>query len=281
MQRIADVLALRATDPLHAATQFLGPAVPSNITRTFGGQVAGQALRAAQHTVEDKLVHSLHCYFVAPSDSTKPLELRVEKLRDGRSFCVRETRAYQGGDLKNVMIASFHRPGDLGPSHAAPMPRVPDAETLEPAPAHAASARVVLGDWAEWDIRVVPDRDMDIPSPTGRGFGDAWLRNTAADLPDDDAFHQAALTYMTDMLLLRATLIPHSGARVQMASLDHVVWFFRPLRVTDWLLYHLDSPSAENGTGLARGLIYNHHGELVAATSQEGLTRATPEQHWA
>lgn len=270
MQPIVDVLDIQSVGD----DQFLGAAVPSNITRTFGGQVASQALRAAQATVEGKLVHSLHSYFLAPSDSTVPLSLRVERLRDGRSFTQREVRAYQGEVLKFVMVASFHGAGDRGPEHQVAMPDVPAASELVPGRTQPGTGRVLLGDWDEWDIRMVPEdgRDFAQPAPTGPGFRNIWFRNTVP-LPDDAALHQAALTYMSDMTLLRSAIIEHPDMQVQMASLDHALWFSRPVNVNQWMLYSQDSPSAQDGRGLTRGFIFSAAGDLLVEVAQEGLLR--------
>lgn len=271
MQKIEDVLALRAA----GEDQFQGPAVPSNIKRTFGGQVAAQALVAAQATVENKVIHSLHSYFLAPSDSSVPLEISVERMRDGRTFSQRQTRVFQNGKIKYAQMSSFRVMGDRGPEHQAPMPDVVGPEGLAAGMSQPATARVLLGDWDQWDIRVVPEegRDFTKPAPTGPGFRNIWFRNLAEDLPDDLGFHAAAMTYMTDMTLLRAALIDHPDTAVQIASLDHTIWFLRPARVDEWLLYYQQSPSAQGGIALTLGHIFNREGVLVAVVTQEGLTR--------
>ena len=279
MQKILDVLHVRPA----GEDQFSGPAVPSNIQRTFGGQVAAQALRAAQLTLDEqgdaaaaqKVVHSLHSYFLAPSDSRVPLEISVERLRDGRTYSQRLTRAFQNGQLKYLQISSFRIPRDRGPEHQVAAPDVVAPDQLVPGMSQPSTARVLLGDWDEWDIRMVPEagRDYSLPAPTGPGFRNIWFRNKAQDLPQDPAVHAAALTYMTDMTLLRASLINHPNMAVQLASLDHTIWFVRPPRVDDWLLYSQDSSSAHRGASLTRGRIFDRAGNLIAEVSQEGLTR--------
>ncbi len=284
MQPIAQVLDVRPA----GGDRFTGPVVASTIERTFGGQVLAQTLRAAQATVApDFLAHSLHAYFLAPSDATAGLDLEVERLRDGRSFAHRQARASQSGTQTCLLTASFQRAGSAqGPEHSATMPHVPAPEGLERGSLLPATRRILLGDWDEWDIRMVPEsgRDFHQAAPAGPGFRNIWFRNTGADLPADAAFHQATLAYMSDMTLLRTSLIRHPDAAVHLASLDHSLWFLREFRVDEWLLYSQDSPSAQDGRGLSRGIIFNQSGQAVAAVTQEGLTRTLRDpatQGWA
>ncbi|MEJ4107372.1 acyl-CoA thioesterase [Corynebacterium accolens] len=273
---ISEVLALESTQE---ADVFSGPAIPSQIERTFGGQVAAQALAAAQRTVDNKQVHSLHGYFVGPGDTKKPLELRVERLRDGRSFASRQVRVIQDGRLVFIMLASFHRDGDTGPEHQDVAPQVlsPD-EAARRGGGAPYSTRIILKEWTDWDIRLVPDegRDDAAAEVTGAGYRHIWFRNTG-ELGSDPDFHRAALTYMSDMTLIRSALIPHQGEKIQLASLDHAVWFLRPFRVDEWLLYEQVSPTASQGTAIARGKLFTEQGELVALVNQEGLTRFLDE----
>lgn len=254
--------------------EFRAPAVPSLIARTFGGQTMAQALRAAQLTVDDKLAHSMHCYFVGPGDSSVPTTIRVERIRDGRSFAHRHVRVYQKGRMIFMLSAGFHASGDVGPEHQADMPQVPPPESITES---QYSTRIILKEWEDWDVRLVPDasRDAVAAETTGAGFRNIWFRNTGALLADapDPSLHQAALLYMSDMTLIRSALLPHQGERIQLASLDHSLWFLRPIRVDEWMLYSQSSPSAQTGTGLAQGKIFNQRGELLAVAMQEGLTR--------
>ena len=254
--------------------EFRGPAVPSLIARTFGGQTMAQALRAAQLTVDDKLAHSMHCYFVGPGDSSVPTTIRVERIRDGRSFAHRHVRVYQKDRMIFMLSAGFHASGDVGPEHQADMPQVPPPESITESPY---STRIILKEWEDWDVRLVPDatRDAVAAETTGAGFRNIWFRNTGAMLADapDPSLHQAALLYMSDMTLIRSALLPHQGEKIQLASLDHSLWFLRPARVDEWMLYSQSSPSAQTGTGLAQGKIFNQRGELLAVAMQEGLTR--------
>lgn len=257
---------------------FRSPVVPSRIERTFGGQTMAQALHAAQRTVEGKLAHSLHCYFVGPGDSSQPATLHVERVRDGRSFATRHVRVFQDERLIFVLIASFHKDGDTGPEHQDPMPVVPAPETITESPY---ATRIILKEWEDWDVRLVPEegRDPTAAETTGAGFRNIWFRNTGAALADapSQALHQAALLYMSDMTLIRTALLPHQGDRIQLASLDHSLWFLRPVRADEWMLYSQSSPSAQSGTGLAQGKIFNQRGELLALAMQEGLTRRMRE----
>lgn len=252
---------------------FRGPAMNTEVfVRTFGGHLAAQALCAATRTVsEDKLVHSLHSYFLSGGDAEAATEYTVRRLRDGRSFSTRSVEAHQNGKLLYTMTASFHHQQDLGPEHSEPMPAVPAPERV------AAQEKIPSGvpgaekDFREWDIREVPAalESRETTTVSGRTL---WFRYRES-LPGDDALHATALTYMSDMTLLFSALEAHPGYAAQLASLDHAIWFFRPVRVDEWLLYRQASPSAGSGRALAQGRIFNADGELVALVAQEGLAR--------
>lgn len=255
--------------------RFTGPVVPSRIGRTFGGQLVAQALAAAQETIEGKQVHSVHAYFVGPGDSSAPVDIAVERLRDGRSFSNRQVRLTQSGRLLFVLTASFRVCGQVGPEHQDRMPDVPDPDEAAALGGGAPySTRIILQEWNEWDIRLVPQdgRDPAAAETTGSGFRHVWFRNTS-DVPADPAFHAAGLAYMSDMTLIRSALIEHQGDEVQLASLDHAIWYLRPPRIDEWLLYEQVSPFAHAGTGLAQGKLFSRSGELVAVVMQEGLMR--------
>lgn len=257
---------------------YRGPAVESELTRTFGGQVAAQALVAATRTVEDgdKAVHSLHGYFVAPGRASEPTIFLVDRIRDGRSFSSRQVSAVQNGETIFSMQASFHRRGDAGPEHSDLMRQVPSPEELGNGPdTLPASSRALLDEWGDWDIRVVPDSGFEHNKYTASQQV-VWFRSKRP-LPDDDTFHVCTLAYMSDMTLLHSSLVPHPGHRVQMASLDHAMWFLRPFRADDWLLYDQLSPSASAGRALTHGRIFDRSGTLVAIVTQEGLTRTFQE----
>jgi len=269
---IDQILSLERIDELI----FRGDPVESALTRTFGGQVAAQALVAATETITDKAVHSLHGYFVAPGKADQPTVYLVDPIRDGRSFSSRQVRAIQDGETIFSMQASFHRRGDVGPEHSDLMRDVPDPETLPVDPSTMpVSSRALLEEWGDWDIRVVPsDRYEHNPYTPSQQV--VWFRSKRP-LPDDETLHVCTLAYMSDMTLLHSSLVPHPGHKVQMASLDHAMWFLRPFRTDEWLLYDQVSPSASAGRALTHGRIFDRAGNLVAMVTQEGLTRTLRE----
>ena len=253
---------------------FVGPIVKSNFIRTFGGQIAAQTLVAATQTVDsDHTVHSLHGYFIRPGKAELQTVFLVERIRDGRSFVSRQVKAVQEGKPIFIMQASFHRRGDSGIEHADRMRTVPFADELPEGPLESMNDtyRALLEEWSDWDIRVVPpERYQHNPYTPSQQV--VWFR--AKDkLPDDETFHICTLTYMSDMTLLQSALVPHPHVDVQEASLDHAMWFLRPFRADEWLLYDQVSPSAANGRALTQGKIFDSAGNLVAIATQEGLTR--------
>ena len=256
---------------------YRGPVVESALSRTFGGQVAAQTLVAATRTVDQEFaVHSLHGYFLRAGKSDRPTVFLVDRMRDGRSFSSRMVRAIQDGETIFSMQASFHRRGDEGIEHADTMRDIPGPDEIEHYTDHmAASSRRLLDEWSDWDIRVVPPTAYE-HNPYTATEQVVWLRSKA-ELPDDPTFHVCTLAYMSDMTLLPGALAPHPGARVQMASLDHAMWFMRPFRADEWLLYDQRSPSAGGGRALTHGRLFNQQGDLVAIVNQEGLTRTLRE----
>ena len=272
MKTIEDILTLEEID----RDIYRGPVIESYLARTFGGQVAAQALVAATHTVDKAFtVHSLHGYFIAPGDPTAPAIYLVDRVRDGKSYVTRSVRGIQDGEVIFSMQASCHR-GDEGIEHMDKMRKVPAPDeikgTVERMPI---SSRRVLDEWAEWDIRVIPQDQLELSDFTATEQA-VWIRCTA-DLPDNPTFHQCSLTYLSDMTLLHSALVPHPGEKMQMASLDHAVWFLRPFRVDEWLLYDQRSPSASSGRALTHGRLFNQQGDLVAIVNQEGMTRTLHE----
>jgi acyl-CoA thioesterase-2 len=255
---------------------FRGASTKTQLPRTFGGQVAGQALVSAVRTVEPRFqVHSLHGYFLRPGNPDQPTVYLVERIRDGRSFCTRRVTGVQDGDAIFTMSASFHL-GDQGPHHQDEMPAVqlpdelPDASTT-----HTSERLWVMREWEHWDIRMVPleqvARRDGVVSPQ-----QVWFRYRHP-LPDDPLFHVCTLAYMSDMTLLGSSKVTHPDEETQNASLDHAMWFLRPFRADDWLLYDQSSPSASFGRALTGGKIFNRQGQLVAAVVQEGLIRTLRE----
>jgi acyl-CoA thioesterase-2 len=254
--------------------------------RVFGGQVIGQALVAATRTVESRLVHSLHAYFILPGDPKVPIIYEVDRIRDGGSFTTRGVKAIQHGKAIFSMMASFHRE-EQGFSHQAPMPDVPPPEEL---PSEEEMRKGILPTMPE-PVRRYYERERPIEmrpvefkrylSPDHREPRfHVWMRATQK-LPDDPAIHQCVLAYASDMMLLDSALIPHGRTvfekSIQGASLDHALWFHRPFRADDWLLYAQDTPSAESALGFARGLIFSRDGKLVGSVAQEGLVRQRKE----
>ncbi|WP_016933015.1 acyl-CoA thioesterase II [Rhodococcus sp. R1101] len=269
MAKIEQILALEKIEN----DIFRGIATETLLPRTFGGQVAAQALVSAVRTVEpDHLVHSLHGYFLRPGNPTMQIVYLVDRIRDGRSFCTRRVTAVQDGKAIFTMSASFHV-RDEGIEHQDTMPRVPDPEEL-PDPETVIDDATLLWakkEWAEWDFRFVPRDRMDSSSRMA-AQQQLWFKSREI-LPDDPVFHVCTLAYMSDMTLLGSASVGHDDERTQGASLDHAMWFLRPFRADDWLLYDQTSPSAGLGRALTQGRIFDRNGNMVAAVVQEGLTR--------
>ncbi|MEM8546758.1 MAG: acyl-CoA thioesterase II [Pseudomonadota bacterium] len=276
-----DLVSLLALERLETYL-FRGESRDIGSAQVFGGQVLGQALSAAGQTVEGRLPHSLHAYFLRRGDMEAPIVYEVDPQRDGRSFSVRRVVAIQHGRPIFNMAASFQRP-EAGVEHQFDMPDVPGPEALADA---RDIAREFQGQLPEKMRRFLTDhRPFDFRPVEAPAFAQpgeraphkhVWLR-AVDSLPDDVDLHHSMLAYVSDYELLGTATLPHGlpfgVGRVQMASLDHALWFHRPFRVDDWLLYVLDSPSSSAGRGLARGRIYARDGRLVASTSQEGVVR--------
>ena len=261
---------------------FRGRSPEERVQRVFGGQVAGQALVAAGRTVPpDRGVHSLHAYFIRPGDPNVPLVYTVDRVRDGRSFTTRRVSAIQHGEVIFTLSASF-QVSEEGVSHQAPMPDVPPPEEL---PTFHERMEALFGpDGNDFfrrrpvDLRHVTPltweaaRDPALTGPESR----VWLR-IAGELPDDPLLHVCLMTYASDMTLLDTVLLEHGLAwgdnRTKGASLDHAMWFHRPFRADEWLLYAQDTPNASGARGLARGQVFTRTGELVVSVVQEGLIR--------
>ncbi|MCO4052895.1 MAG: acyl-CoA thioesterase II [Bosea sp.] len=255
--------------------------------RVFGGQVIGQALVAACRTVEDRKPHSLHAYFLLPGDPRVPIIYEVDRIRDGRSFATRRVVAIQHGEAIFSMSASFHAE-EPGLDHQMPMPDVPMPEDLPDdaevratiLPRMPAPVRAYFERERPIELRPVEFSRYATRTPMEPRF-QAWIRATRR-LPDDPVLHQCVLAYASDMTLLDASLIPHGRSvferGIQAASLDHALWFHRPFRADEWLLYAQDSPSTSGARGFARGLIYDQKGRLVASVAQEGLIRPRPDR---
>jgi acyl-CoA thioesterase-2 len=250
--------------------------------RVFGGQVIGQALVAACRTVEKRNPHSLHAYFLLPGDPKVPIIYEVDRIRDGRSFATRRVVAIQHGQAIFSMSVSFHI-DEPGFDHAVAMPDVPGPDELPTEAEMKAGVMPLMPD----PVRAYYERERPIElrpvefqrylsrEPREPKFH-VWIRATGR-LPEDPAIHQCVLAYASDMTLLDSSLIAHGRTvferSIQAASLDHALWFHRPFRADEWLLYAQDSPSASGARGFSRGLIFTRDGKLVASVAQEGLIR--------
>ena len=254
----------------------------------FGGQVLGQALAAAQATVDPaRRVHSQHAYFLRAGDIESPIVYDVDRTRDGGSFSVRRVSAIQHGKVIFFCAASFQEHED-GAEHQAAMPAVPMPEELGKdnaiPPARLAELPEKVQRWLSrngpFEMRHVHPRNELHPEPRAP-FHQLWLRLTEP-VGDDPCMHEALLAYASDFHLLGTATLPHAISyyqpNVQMASLDHTLWFHRPFRVDEWLLYSLDSPTAQGSRGLSRGQVFTRDGVLVASTSQEGMIRVRHAQ---
>jgi acyl-CoA thioesterase-2 len=241
--------------------------------RTFGGHVAGQSLVSAVRTVDPRYqVHSLHGYFLRPGDAQAPTVFIVERLRDGGSFATRRVSAVQHGETIFSMSASFQT-DQTGIDHQDTMPSAPPPEDLPGLTEIKAFDDAGFKQFAEWEIRVVPQEKLErLPGKASQQ--QVWFRHRDP-LPDDHVLHICALAYMSDLTLLGSAQVHHQEERkhLQIASLDHAMWFMRAFRADEWLLYDQSSPSACGGRSLTQGKIFTRSGELVAAVMQEGLTR--------
>ncbi|MET3337171.1 acyl-CoA thioesterase-2 [Bradyrhizobium japonicum] len=262
---------------------FRGNSPKTSWQRVFGGQVIGQAMVAACRTVEGRLPHSLHCYFVLPGDPQIPIIYQVERLRDGKSYSTRRVTAIQHGNAIFSIMVSFHAEEESAFDHQDKMPDVPPPEKLT---AEEVAKQPMFKEMPEFIRRYYEsDRPIELrPVELGRYFGQkiddgrihVWIK-TAAKLPDDPALHMCALAYASDFSLLDAIMARYGRTlfdkRMMPASLDHAMWFHRPFRADEWLLYAQDSPSARGGRGLTRGSIFKPDGTLVASVAQEGSVR--------
>jgi acyl-CoA thioesterase-2 len=250
------------------------------LQRVFGGQVASQALVAAGRTTEDvRALHSLHAYFLLPGDIAVPIVYDVERTRDGRAFSTRRVVARQHGRAIFYMSASYQVP-EQGLEHQDSPPEVaPPEECPELGDVLAGLTGRPRSEWdREWsalDVRYAGALRTAIDTPA-EPVSRVWVR-AAGELADDPTLHEAVLTYASDLTLLSAAVMPHGtwigDPRLQPASLDHAMWFHRPFRADDWLLYDQISPSASGGRGFATGRIFTVAGDLVASVVQEGLLR--------
>ena len=285
VERLLEVLDLDETQARTTEDIFTGSSHPMPSGRIYGGQVLAQALLAAERTLpEDRAVHSMHGYFLRPGDASQGITIAVDRIHDGRSFSTRRTQAYQNGVPIFSMIASF-QDEDPGVEHAERMPvGIPEPEDLAPDEERVqglpgGTARMLSERAA--DIRHV-DSPLYFPSADDRVARQAvWMR-LRAPLPDDQRLHRAALAYLSDMTIQESILRAHGvywalpGLKV--ASLDHAMWWHRPARVDEWLLYAQESPNARGGRGLATGRVYTRDGTLVASVAQEIMIRVPDDR---
>jgi acyl-CoA thioesterase-2 len=246
--------------------------------RTFGGQVAAQALMAAGRTVQHGSVHSLHSYFLRPGDPRVPILYEVDRIRDGKSFTTRRVVAIQHGRAIYNMQASFHSE-EQSLEHQFEMPDVPGPETIKPLLERVQSEFGNIDEWFKRQhpidqrfIGELPWSPLRSKEPRQR----LWIK-ADGELPEDPLLHACVIAYASDMSLFDAILAPHSirwdDGTFMGASLDHCMWFHREVRADEWLLYDTDSPIAHGGRGLARGFLFNQAGQLQVSMVQEGLTR--------
>ena len=279
--RVAPLVALLDLEPV-GRDAFRGRTPDTGLPRVFGGQVAGQALVAAGRTVPaDRPVHSLHAYFLRPGDPTAPIDYAVDRIRDGRSFTTRRVVATQHDEAIFHLSASFHV-AESGLEHQVPMPAAPEPEML---PTFAER----MEPWAEeigrrfdllrpFDIRYVadPPRAVRDQAAAREPRQQVWMRTDGA-LPDDPMLHACAVTFASDFTLLDSVLLAHGKAwgrnEIRGASLDHAMWFHRPFRADEWLLYDQESATASGARGLARGHIFAADGRLAVSVVQEGMIR--------
>jgi acyl-CoA thioesterase-2 len=261
---------------------FRGDSRDIGSAQVFGGQVLGQALSAAQITVEGRVAHSLHAYFLRRGDMGAPIIYEVDRARDGGSFSNRRVVAIQHGRPIFNLAASFQNP-ESGLDHQADMPDVPGPEGLKDLADIASDVLTVLPekmrhfltDKRPFDFRPVQPIAIGDPQPR-EPVKHVWIRSVDK-LPKDHALHQNLLAYVSDFELLGTSCLPHGlpfgRGKVIMASLDHALWFHREVKIDEWLLYAMDSPNASGARGLARGQMFTEDGKLVASTTQEGLIR--------
>ena len=246
--------------------------------RTFGGQVAAQALMAAGRTVEGAKVHSLHSYFLRPGDPRIPILYEVDRIRDGKSFTTRRVVAIQHGRAIYNMQASVHNE-EISLDHQVEMPKVAGPETIKPMLERIKDGGFEVDEWFKRqhpiDQRYVGELPWS-PKRLLEPHQQIWIKADGT-LPNDPLLHACVITYASDMSLMDAILIPHQirwdDGTFMGASLDHCMWFHRELRADEWMLYDMESPIAHGGRGLARGFLFNQAGELQVSMVQEGLTR--------
>lgn len=281
MSAVTDLLAILDLEPIERNI-FRGRSPDEGWQRVFGGQVLGQALVAASRTVEDRRAHSLQAYFLLPGDPKVPIIYEVDRIRDGKSFATRRVVAIQHGRAIFSMSASFQI-AEEGLDHGDPIPDVALPETLASEEDlreryMTVAAEPIRRYWQRQ--RPIEFRPTDLTAFLDRksvnGKRHVWVRATER-LPDDPGLHLCVLAYASDVTLLDTALLGHRRSifdpDIQAASLDHAMWFHRPFRADEWLLFTQDSPSASGSRGFTRGTFHDRAGNLIASVAQEGLIR--------
>lgn len=269
MKPIEEILAVTRIDDVH----FEGPAVPAPLRRTFGGQLVAQSLMAAVATApEHARVHSMQANFIGPANAAEPVLLTVDPIRDGKSYFDRAVTLTQNGNRLFTMHVGLNAGTDTGPFHHDVIPDVPHAEDIVMnMDDYDENVRFLLKMWSDWDLREVPTAAVnDDTRESSRRM--VWARSKHR-LADDYHVHLGSLAYISDMTLLSTTLVDHPTEAVQMASLNHTLWFVAPFRADEWLLIDQFSPSAHLGRGIAFARFYREDGTLVAVATQQGLIR--------
>ncbi|MZI94735.1 acyl-CoA thioesterase II [Vibrio sp. CAIM 722] len=281
-QALSELLDLLKLTP-HENGTYVGQSENLGLPQVYGGQVIGQALSAARYTVENtRTVHSFHSYFLYPGDISKPIYYDVERLRDGRSFSTRRVKAMQNDRPIFYLTASYQEISE-GFEHQSAMPEVPKPESLASERDIASQIAHLLPEPLKTTFcgeRPIEVRPVNIVNPIKpekmAPKQHLWIRATG-ELPDDQLIHQYLLGYASDWGFLVTALQPHGVSlltpKFQVATIDHSIWYHRPFKMDEWLLFAIDSPTASNGRGLVRGEIYCQDGTLVASAVQEGVMR--------
>ncbi len=281
-QVLDDLLALLSLEVIEHGL-YRGQSQDLGFKSVFGGQVIGQALSAAKEMVSEELsVHSFHSYFLRPGDASKPIVYDGEAIRDGKSFCTRRVKAIQNGKVIFYMTASFQRPEE-GFEHQSAMPNVPGPENLQSDLDYYRENEHLIPDKIRSKLiceKPIEMRPVNLHSPFEPHVAEparyVWFRANG-DMPSDPRIHKYLLAYASDFQFLPTALQPHGTSfmlpDMQVATIDHAMWFHQDFRIDDWLLYSIDSPRASGGRGLVRGQFFNRQRQLVASTIQEGVIR--------
>lgn len=278
LNQLIDVLKLKQLDELH----FEGCSEDLGFRNVFGGQVCGQAMMAAYQTVDQLQAHSMHGYFLRAGDPNLPIQYEAQIIRDGSSFSARRIIARQYDKEIFTLNVSFQKP-EKGFEHQFDMPETTEPEVLLSELEMRRRFKHLIPEHLreqftrDRPIEIRPVNPINYSNPDVRApYKQNWFR-AVGKLPDDLALHHCILTYASDFGLLGTSMLPHGVSfaqkDMQVTSLDHAIWFHRPFRVDEWLLYDMDSPSASNGRGFNRGNIYNQQGHLIASVCQEALIR--------